>query len=219
MYLADGKAINIAPLKIKYFREFMDVFDSVESCSNDEEVLAVLIECARICLKQFYPEASESLETVEDTITIPQVYEIIDHAAGIKIKGKEKEVKESPGKENVSWKDLDLAKIEAEVFLLGSWKNYEELELSISIPELMETVSAKRELDFNEKKFMAYLQGIDIEEESNKERGQVEWERMKARVFSNGKTDDPNDVLSLQGQNAKRVGFGIGMGLDYEDLR
>jgi type 1 fimbria pilin len=41
---------------------------------------------------------------------------------------------------------------------------------------------------------------------------------MKARVFSGGQTSDGNDVLSLQGPNAARAGFGIGMGLDYEDL-
>jgi hypothetical protein len=48
--------------------------------------------------------------------------------------------------------------------------------------------------------------------------GQEEWEAMKARVFSGGKTSDGNDVLSLQGPKAKQLGFGIGMGLDYEDL-
>jgi hypothetical protein len=42
---------------------------------------------------------------------------------------------------------------------------------------------------------------------------------MKARVFSRGATSDSNDVLSLQGQNARKVGFGIGMGLDYSDER
>jgi hypothetical protein len=42
---------------------------------------------------------------------------------------------------------------------------------------------------------------------------------MKARVFSKGKTSDSNDVLALQGQNAKKAGFGIGMGLDYDDMR
>jgi hypothetical protein len=41
---------------------------------------------------------------------------------------------------------------------------------------------------------------------------------MKARVFSQGKTKDSNDILALQGQNARSAGFGIGMGLDYEDL-
>ena len=102
--------------------------------------------------------------------------------------------------------------------MLGSWKNYEELELSMSMPELMLTISTKRELDYNEKKFFAAIQGVDLDKGSEEERGQVEWERLKARVFSGGKTDDPNDVLSLQGQKAKQLGFGIGMGLDYEDL-
>ena len=47
---------------------------------------------------------------------------------------------------------------------------------------------------------------------------QNEWENLKARVFSKGKAKDANDVLALQGENAKMAGFGIGMGLDYEDL-
>jgi hypothetical protein len=41
---------------------------------------------------------------------------------------------------------------------------------------------------------------------------------MKARVFSNNGTKDPKDVLALQGQNAAKAGFGIGMGLDYKKL-
>lgn len=41
---------------------------------------------------------------------------------------------------------------------------------------------------------------------------------MKARVFSGGKTDDPNDILSMQGVNAQKAGFGIGMGLSYEKI-
>jgi hypothetical protein len=39
---------------------------------------------------------------------------------------------------------------------------------------------------------------------------------MKARVFSKGATTNGNDILALQGMNAERAGFGIGMGLDYE---
>jgi hypothetical protein len=41
---------------------------------------------------------------------------------------------------------------------------------------------------------------------------------MKARVFSGGKATSGNDVLALQGANAQRAGFGIGMGIGYEDL-
>jgi len=41
---------------------------------------------------------------------------------------------------------------------------------------------------------------------------------MKARVFSGGKAQGSNDILAYQGANANKAGFGIGMGLDYEDL-
>ena len=89
------------------------------------------------------------------------------------------------------------------------------------MPELIATLEISRELDYTEKKFLAAMQGVNLDEHSSsgEERGQIEWEKMKARVFSGGATNDPNDVLSLQGQNANKAGFGIGMGLDYEDLR
>ena len=83
----------------------------------------------------------------------------------------------------------------------------------------MAIISSKRELDYQEKKFFAAIQGVDLEDSGNEDRGQKEWENLKARVFSGGGTSDSNDVLSLQGQNAKKAGFGIGMGLDYEDAR
>lgn len=34
-------------------------------------------------------------------------------------------------------------------------------------------------------------------------------------MFSRGMTTDSNDIVSLQGASAQKVGFGIGMGLDY----
>ena len=114
-----------------------------------------------------------------------------------------------------SWEDLDLAKLESEVFLLGIWKDYMELEASLSMPELMATIAVIRDLDYQEKKFLAAIQGVDLDKNSGK---QDEWENLKARVFSKGKTSDGNDVLALQGANAQKAGFGIGMGLDYEDL-
>jgi len=117
-----------------------------------------------------------------------------------------------------TWENLDLAKIETEVFLLGIWKDYHELEISLSMPELMAIIESKRELDYSEKKFLASIQGIDLEG-SDSGGGQKEWEDMKARVFSGGKTGDSNDVLSLQGPKAAQAGFGVGMGLDYEDSR
>jgi hypothetical protein len=220
IFLYDGTEIEIMPLKIKYLREFMTAFYDVSKTKNDDEAIMVLLECTRIAMKQYYPKISKSIEELADNIDMPTVHTILDIAANIKINGDNKEdVKTQVDKSNPgpSWEEFDLAKLESEIFLLGIWKDYGELEESLSISEIMAIVESKRELDYQEKKFFAAIQGVDLEGSSS-EKGQKEWEDMKARVFSRGKTNDSNDVLSLQGQNAKKAGFGIGMGLDYEDL-
>ena len=43
--------------------------------------------------------------------------------------------------------------------------------------------------------------------------------KLKAKVFSKNQTSNPNDIVSLQGAAAKRAGFGIGHGLDYEVIK
>ena len=83
----------------------------------------------------------------------------------------------------------------------------------MSMQELTATIKIKRELDYTDKKFAAAMQGVDLDKNSNSGNA---WEDMKARVFSKGATTDGSDILALQGANAERAGFGIGMGLDYE---
>jgi len=219
IYLFDGTELEIIPLKIKYLREFMIAFGNIKNTKNDDEAIEVLVECVRICMKQYYPKISGTVKDVEDNIDMPTTYKILDAAAGIRINKKSEEpVKDQAIGSGQTWETLDLAKLEAEVFLLGIWKDYQELETSLSMPELMATLEVIRELDYTEKKFLAAIQGVDLDKESNKDKGQKEWEDMKARVFSKGKTNDSNDVLALQGINAQKAGFGIGMGLEYEDL-
>jgi hypothetical protein len=226
IYLFDGTEIEIMPLKIKYLREFMDAFNKIKYAKDDDESMIVLTECTRIAMKQYYPEISRSIEDLEDNIDLPTVHTVLDIAANIKIdqteeNEKSQDIKSKAQKSEAgpSWEDFDLAKIESEVFLLGIWKDYNELEESLSLAEISAILSSKRELDYQEKKFFAAIQGVDLESDGNEERGQKEWENLKARVFSRGATSDSNDVLSLQGQNARSAGFGIGMGLEYEDLR
>lgn len=219
--LFDGTKIEASPLKIKYLREFMDIFSTIKNSQSDDESITILTECVRICMKQYYPKISNSIEEIEDNLDMPTMNEILDIAAGVKINGDNEEpVKEQAEKSESgnSWEDLDLIKLESEIFVLGIWKNYDELESNISMPELMAILSGRRELDYQEKKFMAAIQGVDIDK-GTEDDPQKKWEDMKARVFSRGATNDSNDVLALQGQNAKKAGFGIGMGLDYEDLR
>jgi hypothetical protein len=220
IFLIDGTELEIIPLKIKYLRQFMTAFDGMNNVKDDDGAIDVLTECVRVCMKQYYPQISKTIEDIEDNVNLPTIYDIVNFAAGIRINKKSEEpVKQQAEKSGSTWDDLDLASLESEVFLLGIWKDYEELETNLSMPELMATLESKRELDYQEKKFLAAIQGVDLDKNSGAEKGQKEWEDMKARVFSRGTTGDSNDILALQGQNAKKAGFGIGMGLDYEDAR
>jgi hypothetical protein len=215
--LPGSKVLEITPLKIKYMRQFMEQFGKIKYCKNDVESIDVLSECARITMQQYCPEIFDK-DLFEDSVDIDAVYAIIDYSAGIKIKkDSEEEVKDqAEQKEGTKWEDFELAKLESEVFLLGIWKDFNHLEVSLSIPELTAILNAKRELDYDEKKFLAALQGVDLDKNSG--RGQDEWEKMKARVFSGGAAKDSKDVLALQGMNAQMAGFGIGMGLGYEKI-
>lgn len=217
IYLIDGTEISLKPLKIKYLRQFMDVFDLIKLCQNDEQSITVLSECATIAMKQYYP-IIETREQLEEVMDLPTIYKLLDIAAGIKVnESSEESVKKQASDSGSSWEELDLAQLESEVFLLGIWRDYEELEISLSMPELIATLSSKRELDYQEKKFLAAIQGVDLDKQ-NGQSNQNAWEEMKARVFSRGKTEDPNDIVSFQGTKAAQNGFGIGMGLGYEDL-
>ena len=172
-------------------------------------------------MKQYAPNFSNTLNDILDNFDISTVYEILDLSMGIKINKKNEDSLKDQAEDSQSessWDTLDLAKLETELFLLGIWKSYDELESSISMAELITTIAGKRDLDYEEKKFLAAIQGVELDGD-NKQDGQKAWEDMKARVFSGGATNDSKDILALQGQNAVKAGFGIGMGLDYEDLR
>ena len=82
------------------------------------------------------------------------------------------------------------------------------------MPELVEILSTKQKEDYEYRKFLAAMQGVDIDK--NSANAQDKWEELKARVYSKGQTSNPKDILALQGNAAKRAGFGIGHGLDYE---
>lgn len=215
--LIDGTQIEASPLKIKYLRQFMDAFEFVKTAQDDDEAIFFLSECARICMQQYYPSI-KTIHDLEDNVDLNTIYQIIDIAAGIKIKEEsKKEVKDQAVESGADWSGLDLLKLEAELFLTGIWRNYEEMEESISMPELTSILETKRELDYSDKKFYAAMQGVDLDKQTGRS-DQNAWEKLKAKVFSKGKTDNPNDIVSLQGAAAQKAGFGIGMGLGYEDL-
>ena len=211
--LVDNRVIIAAPLKIKYLREFLETFEKIKEAKGDDESISILAQCALIAMQQYCPSI-KTIEDLEDSLDLPTIYDVIDVAAGIKINEKSEDtVKNQAVDSGSTWENLDLAKLESEVFLIGIWKDYDQLESSMSMQELTATLKIKRELDYSDKKFAAAMQGVDLDKNSGSGN---EWEDMKARVFSKGATGNGNDILALQGMNAEKAGFGIGMGLDYE---
>jgi hypothetical protein len=216
--LIDGTSVELGPLKLAFLRKFMDVFALIEFAKNDDQAITILTECAAICMRQYYPIIN-TRQDLEDSVDIATVYQILDLCAGIKIDPEkasvDEQAKEEVEKNENSWEKLDLANLEAEVFQLGIWKNFDELENSISMPELVILLETMSEKEYRQNKFAAALQGVDLDK-GNK---QDEWEKLKAKVFSGGQTDNPNDILTFQGHKAQQAGFGLGMGLDYVDLK
>jgi hypothetical protein len=219
-----GKTIEISPLKIKHMREFMDKFNLVKVAEDENEMIEILTECATIAMKQFYPEV-DTVEKFEDQFDLKTMYKVVEYAGGIKMDKEEpqeevEQLEQTESSSKSGWDDLDLNKLESEAFLLGIWKNYEELESSICLAELMSILEQKREMDYQDKKFTASLKGIDLDEASG-QKEEDPWEAMKARVAAKASgigNGNPNDVTSLQGVRAQQAGFGIGNGLDYEVL-
>ena len=180
-------------------------------------------------MEQLHPQISTA-EMVADVMDMNTLYTILDYAAGISLDpNKTKSIEEQAAEEvskkkdsqkGESWETIDLAKYEAMAFLLGIWKNYDELEKSMSLKELTETLSMHNEVDHHNKKFFAAIQGIDIDG-NKKESEEDPWEAMKARVAAKTSGIVPqnsNDITSFTGVKARQAGFGIGMGLDYEKV-
>jgi hypothetical protein len=64
---------------------------------------------------------------------------------------------------------LNLAELEGEILLLGIWKNVADLEESLSLPELELILEAYRKQKHEDRKFMAALKGIDLDEGKKEE--------------------------------------------------
>ncbi|CAB4185737.1 hypothetical protein UFOVP1119_109 [uncultured Caudovirales phage] len=88
--------------------------------------------------------------------------------------------------------------MESEVFLLGHWRNFDELESSLSVEELSAILDASREKEKRGNKFLAAINGVELDEEENAE---------------------PVDISSLKNSmQASQEGFGINEGLGFLEL-
>jgi hypothetical protein len=80
------------------------------------------------------------------------------------------------------------------------------------MPELVQTFKAMQKTESEKRKFLASIQGIDLDESSNKE-GDLTFEDIKRKALGINASSD--DVVALQGSFAAEAGFGIGAGLGY----
>jgi hypothetical protein len=78
------------------------------------------------------------------------------------------------------------------------------------MPELIQTLKAIQKVEGDKRKFLAMLQGVNIDDEQSE--GKT-FDDIKRKAL--GITASADDVVSLQGEFASNAGFGIGMGLGY----
>jgi hypothetical protein len=118
----------------------------------------------------------------------------------------------------VTWDELNLVELEAELLLTGCWRNFDELEDSLSLRELYEILEAFRKRVYDDRVFNAKIHGIQIDNKPKEEAhaSLVEAVRERLGKEKQQKASDPNDITRLRGRKAKEMGFGIGFGLDYE---
>lgn len=79
------------------------------------------------------------------------------------------------------------------------------------MPEIINTFKAMQKTEADKRKFLASLQGIDLNEEQQQEG--TSFDDIRRRAL--GINANADDVVSLQGQFASEAGFGVGMGLGY----
>lgn len=79
------------------------------------------------------------------------------------------------------------------------------------MPEMIQTFKAMQKTEAEKRKFLAGIQGIDLDGDS-KEEGPT-FEDIRRRAM--GIDASADDIVSLQGAFAGESGFGIGEGLGY----
>jgi hypothetical protein len=93
-----------------------------------------------------------------------------------------------------------LAKLEAELMLLGIWKNIQELEDNVTLEEMQIILDAAREKDYQHQKFLAALKGINLDEQSGadiRSKFDAVQERANARLRGENAEDASWESLGL----------------------
>ena len=80
------------------------------------------------------------------------------------------------------------------------------------MPELIQTFKSMQKTESEKRKFLAGIQGVDLNEEQEQKEGPTFDDIRRKALGINASQDD---VVSLQGALAAESGFGIGAGLGY----
>lgn len=85
---------------------------------------------------------------------------------------------------------------------MGIWKNFDELEESLSLPELDMIIKHKREKEHRDKQFAAAIQGIDIDKGAKSEvQRRIEEVKRRAEIKQRGEE-------TVQQEEFADLGFG-----------
>lgn len=89
---------------------------------------------------------------------------------------------------------------------MGHWRNIEDLELCLSLPELELILRASRDKEQRQNKFLAALQGIDLDKDKVEDT-QEAFDRVQRRVQA-----------KLSGASEEQIAHGdFGFGFDIEE--
>lgn len=96
----------------------------------------------------------------------------------------------------------------------GAWKNYYDLEESLTLVELMEIYKAMVLRDWSTQRVIAAVQGVDLPSPFDDSSGARTVDDVRKQALSG--LDKYNDIADVKGAVAAQEGFGIGLGLGYE---
>jgi hypothetical protein len=81
------------------------------------------------------------------------------------------------------------------------------------MPEMVQTFKSMQKTEEEKRKFLALIQGVELNESSNENGEGSTFEDVRRRAL--GINASADDVVSLQGSLAAEAGFGVGAGLGY----
>ncbi len=90
-----------------------------------------------------------------------------------------------------------MARLEAELFLLGHWKNFDEIEENLNLDELQTILEASREQEYNRQKFAAALKGVDLDENSGKSDSSFDDVKRRAQSKLSGVSEETLEFADI----------------------